>query len=77
MCSRVAKQVSGSIAPCNVMVVFVKGFRIFVSRQVSQKVEPLSTSARVATIAMVIETRVSPCNNVTLVKLVSLGCVTL
>ena len=44
MCNGVAKQVSGGVAPCN-MVGFVKLFRTSVARQVSRKVEPLSTSA--------------------------------
>ena len=37
-----AKQVSAGVAPCN-MVGFVKFFRTSVARQVSRKVEPLST----------------------------------
>ena len=44
MCNGAAKQVSAGVAPCN-MVGLVKLFRTSVARQVSQKVEPLSTSA--------------------------------
>ena len=44
MCNGAAKQVSAGVAPCN-MVGFVKLFRTSVARQVSRKVEPLSTSA--------------------------------
>ena len=44
MCNDAAKQVSAGVAPCN-MVGFVKPFRTSVARQVSRKVEPLSTSA--------------------------------
>ena len=61
MCNGAAKQDSAGVAPCN-MVGFVKLFWTSVARQVSRKVEPLSTSATVATIAVVIKTRVSPCN---------------
>ena len=39
-----AKQVSAGVALCN-MVGFVKLFRTSVARQVSRKVEPLSTSS--------------------------------
>ena len=42
-----AKQVSAGVAPRN-MVGFVKLFRTAVARQVSRKVEPLSTAATVA-----------------------------
>ena len=49
MCNGAAKQVSAGVAPCN-MVGFVKLFRISVTRQVSRKVEPLSTSATVAVV---------------------------
>ena len=52
LCNGVAKQVSGGIAPCN-MVSFVNLFRFSVARQVSQKVEPLYTSATVAAIVVV------------------------
>ena len=45
MCNGAAKHVSAGVAPCN-MVGFVKLFRTSVARQVSQKVEPLSTSAK-------------------------------
>ena len=51
-----AKNVSGSIATCN-MVGFVKRICTSVARQVSRKVGPLSTSATVATIAVSIKTR--------------------
>ena len=44
VCNSAAQQVSAGVAPCN-MVGFVKLFRTSVARQVSQKVEPLSTSA--------------------------------
>ena len=44
MCNDAAKQVSAGGAPCN-MVGFVQLFRTSVARQVSRKVEPLSTSA--------------------------------
>ena len=44
MCNGVAKQVSAGVAPCN-MVGFLKLFRTSVARQVSRKVEQLSTSA--------------------------------
>ena len=44
MCSGTEKQVSAGITPCN-MVGFVKLFRTSVARQVSRKVETLSTSA--------------------------------
>ena len=44
MCNGAAKQVSAGVAPCN-MVGFVKLFRTSVARQISRKVEPLSTSA--------------------------------
>ena len=47
-----AKQVSAGAAPWN-MVGFVKPFWTSVARQVSRKVEPLSVSATVATIALV------------------------
>ena len=43
MCNGAAKQVSAGVAPCN-MVGLVKRFRTSVARQVSRKVEPLSTS---------------------------------
>ena len=43
MCNRAAKQVSAGVVPCN-MDGFVKLFRTSVARQVSQKVELLSTS---------------------------------
>ena len=49
MCNNDAKKVSPGVAPCN-MVGFVKLFRIFVARQVSRKVELLSTSATVSVI---------------------------
>ena len=45
MCNGTAKQVSTGVAPCS-MVGLVKLFRTFVTRQVSRKVEPLSTSAK-------------------------------
>ena len=44
VCNGAAKQVSAGVAPWN-MVGFVKLFRTSVGRQVSQKAEPLSTSA--------------------------------
>ena len=44
VCNGPAKQVSAGVAPCN-MVSFAKLFRTSVARQVSRKVEPLSTSA--------------------------------
>ena len=44
MCNGAAKQVSAGVAPCN-MVGFVKLFRTSIAREVSRKVEPLSTSA--------------------------------
>ena len=44
MCNGAAKQVSPGVATCN-MVSLVKLFRTSVTRQVSRKVEPLSTSA--------------------------------
>ena len=44
MCNGAAKQVSAGVAPCN-MVSFAKLFLTSVARQVSRKVEPLSTSA--------------------------------
>ena len=46
MCNGAAKQVSAGVAPCNI-VGFVKLFRTSVARQVSRKVEPLSTYATV------------------------------
>ena len=49
------------VAPCN-MIGFVKLLRISVAPQVSGKVEPRSTSAKVTSIEMVIKTGVSPCN---------------
>ena len=47
MCNRGAKYLSAGVAQFN-MVDFVKLFRTSVARQVSRKVEPLSTSAMVA-----------------------------
>ena len=44
MCNGAADQVLAGVAPCY-MVGFVKLFRTSVARQVSRKVEPLSTSA--------------------------------
>ena len=44
VCNSAAKQVSAGIASCN-MVGFVKLFQTSVVRQLSRKVEPLSTSA--------------------------------
>ena len=62
MCNRGAKYLSARVAQFN-MVGFVKLFRTSVARQVSRKVEPLSTSAMVATIAEVVKTRVyTSCN---------------
>ena len=62
MCNRGAKYLSAGVAQFN-MVGFVKLFRTSVARQVSRQVEPLSTSAMVATIAEVVKTRVyTSCN---------------
>ena len=55
VCYGAAKQIPGGIAPCNI-VGFVKLFGTSVARQVSRKVEPLSNSATVAEIAVVIKT---------------------
>ena len=52
VCNGAAKQVSAGVALCN-MVGFVKLFRTSVARQVSRKVEPLSTSTSAATVAVV------------------------
>ena len=49
------------VAPC-VMVGFVKLFRTSVARQVSRKVEPLSTSATARNGRSGEKTRVSSCN---------------
>ena len=57
MCNGVAKHVSAGVAPGK-MVGFVKLFGTSVAKQVSRKVEPLSTSATVAEIAVVIKTGV-------------------
>ena len=59
MCNGAAKQVSAGVAPCN-MVGFVKLFRTCVARQVSRKVEPLSTSATVAVVKKEEFHRVTP-----------------
>ena len=61
MCNGAAKQVSAGVAPCN-MVGFVKLFRTSVARQVSRKVELLSTSATARNGLSGEKTRVSPCN---------------
>ena len=52
---------------------FRETFRTSVARQVSRKVEPLSTSVTVATIALVTKTRVSPCNTTLTLEQVVLG----
>ena len=44
MCNGAQKQVSAGVAPCN-MIGFMKLFRTSIARQVSRKVERLSTSA--------------------------------
>ena len=62
MCNSAAKQVSAGVAPCN-MVGFVKLFRTSVARQISQKVEPLSTSAMARDGHSGEKARVSSCNN--------------
>ena len=59
MCKGAAKQVSTGVALCN-MVGFVKLFRTSVARQVSRKVEPLSTSATVAVVKKQEFHRVTP-----------------
>ena len=71
MCNRGAKHLSAGVAQFN-MVGFVKLFRTSVARQVSRKVEPLSTSAMVATIAEVVKNK-----SLHFLKMVSLALVTL
>ena len=61
VCNGAEKQVSAGIASCNI-VCFVKLFQTSVARQVSRKLEAYCTSETVATIAMAIKTRASPCN---------------
>ena len=61
VCNATAKQVSAGVAPCS-MVGLVKLFQTFVTRQVSQKVEPLSTSAKARNGCSAEKTRVSPCS---------------
>ena len=58
-----AAQVSAGVALCN-LVGFVKLFRTSIARQVSRKVEPLSTSATARNGRSVEKTRVSPCNTI-------------
>ena len=60
MCNGTAKQVSAGVAQCN-MVSFMKLFRTSVARQVSRKVEPLSTSATARKGHSGEKTKVSPC----------------
>ena len=55
------KSISAGVARCNI-VGFVKLFRTSVARQVSQKVEPLSTSAMARKGRSGGKTRVSLCN---------------
>jgi len=71
VCNGAAKQASAGVAPCN-MVGFIKLFWTSVARQVSRKVELLSTSATVATIAVVIKQefrRVTPLREICLTRL--------
>ena len=61
MCNGVAKHVSAGVAPRN-MVGIEKLFELSLRDKFHENVEPLSTSATVATIGAATKTRVSPCN---------------
>ena len=62
MCNGVEKHVSTGVAPRN-MVGIVKLFQLPLREKFHEKVEPLPTSATVATIGLVTKTRVSPCKH--------------
>ena len=55
MCNGAAKQVSAGVAQFSI-IGNVKRFKTSVERQVSRKIEPLSISASVEAIALVIKT---------------------
>ena len=73
MCNGAANQVSTGVALCN-MVGFVKLFPTSVARQVSRKVEPLSTSSTARNGRSGDKTRVSPCNTTFFVPSLASEC---